>query len=389
MKKRKVLCVFGTRPEAIKMGPVINRLREERKRLQVKVCVTAQHRGMLDKVLNLFNISPHYDLNLMREGQSLEHITRQVIERFSPVLDKERPDLVLIHGDTSSSLLAAMSSFYKKVPVGHVEAGLRSYDLNNPFPEEANRRLSDALCTLHFAPTRNAKINLLKENIAQGGIFVTGNTVIDALRWAVRTPKPFGEKRLKTFFKAGMNDRSSKIILVTAHRRENFGRPLKNICSALWEIAEKNKNVRIIYPVHPNPNVRSVVYKTLKNHPRILLLPPLDYLDFSALIKRSSIVVTDSGGLQEEAPSLGKPVLVLRKVTERPEAVKAFSAKVIGTDKSRIIREVSKLLNNAGHYRKMASAVNPYGDGRASRRIVEAILYFFNFKKIKPQSFSP
>jgi len=389
MKKRKVLCVFGTRPEAIKMGIVIKRLKAERKRLQVKVCVTGQHRGMLDEVLSLFKISPHYDLNVMEEGQSLEHITKQVIDRFSPVLEKERPDLVLIHGDTSSSLLAAMSCFYKKVPVGHVEAGLRSYDFNHPFPEEANRRMADAICTLHFAPTQNAKENLLKESIAPGGIFVTGNTVIDALRWAVQLPHEFREEKLKKFFKAQFTDHASKLILVTAHRRENFGTPLFNICSALRAIADKNPDVRIIYPVHLNPNVQSVVRKILKNHPRVLLLPPLNYLDFSNLIKRCSFVVTDSGGLQEESPSLGKPVLVLRKVTERPEAVKASAAKVIGTEKAKIIQEVSKLLNDTRLYKKMATAVNPYGDGRASKRIVDAILYFFNFKKAKPKSFTP
>lgn len=381
---RKILCVFGTRPEAVKMAPVIRSLREQSGRLRTRVCVTAQHRGMLDDVLKIFRIRPDHDLNVMQEGQSLEQITKAVIERLPQVLRRERPDLVLVHGDTSTTFLAALASFYARIPVGHVEAGLRSHDYAHPFPEEANRRLADALCTLHFAPTPSAKKNLLKENISAGGIFVTGNSVIDALHWAVRRPRAFGDRRLRDFL-AGPPD--SRLVLVTAHRRENFGRPLEEVCAALKTVADRFPGVRIVYPVHLNPNVQSVARKTLSGHSRILLLPPLDYLDMSRLIQESFLVVTDSGGLQEEAPSLGKPVLVLRKVTERPEAVAAGTAKVIGTGQGDVVREISRLLQDPRAYRRMAEAVNPYGDGAAARRITEAILWHFGLKKRRPADF--
>lgn len=385
MKPKKILCVFGTRPEAIKMAPVVMELKR-RKRFQVKVCVTAQHRSMLDEVLRLFKIKPQYDLRVMEEGQSLEHITKTVVDRLAPVLRKEKPDLVLVHGDTSTTFLATLACFYQRIPVGHVEAGLRSYNFNHPFPEEANRRLADALCGLYFAPTRSAKGNLLKENLDPGRIFVTGNTVIDALRWAVGRKRPFGNAELKKYF--ARKPPAEKIILVTAHRRENFGEPLQNICRALKKIADDFKDVKIIYPVHLNPNVQGPVKKILSRHPRVLLLPPLDYLDLSRLIQKSHLVVTDSGGLQEEAPSLGKPVLVMRQVTERPEAVRAGTARVIGTDRGRIVREVSRLLRNPRLHRMMAEAVNPYGDGRASTRIAQAVLYHFGDRHQKPKDFS-
>lgn len=393
----KILCVFGTRPEAIKMAPVIQKLRAPsplplpqgeriKERVIVKVCVTAQHRSMLDEVLEIFKIRPDYDLNIMEEGQTLEQITKKVVERISPLFKKEKPDLVLVQGDTSTTLLATLAAFYQKIPVGHVEGGLRSYNYSHPFPEEANRRVADAICHLHFAPTLTAKKNLLKENIPAQNIFVTGNTVIDALQWAVSQPHEFSNSILRNFFNSQFSIRSSQLILVTAHRRENFGKPLQNICKALKNIADTNRFVRILYPVHLNPNVQQAVKKNLGKHARIILLPPLNYLDFSHLIKRCSFVVTDSGGLQEEAPALGKPVLVLREMTERPEAVEAGTVRVIGTSQNRIVTEISRLLTDPKHFRKMAMAINPYGDGKASERIRKAIFHYFNLGK-KPKDF--
>lgn len=386
--RKKILCVFGTRPEAIKMAPVIRQLKIQDSRFKTKVCVTAQHRSMLDEVLRMFKIRPDYDLNIMQENQTLEHITKQVIEKISPVFKKEKPDLALVHGDTSTTLLTTLAAFYQKIPVGHVEAGLRSHNYEHPFPEEANRRLADALCALHFAPTQTAKKNLLAENIPAENIFVTGNSVIDALLWAVSQPHEFQNPILKKFFSNHPIAPSPHhpIILVTAHRRENFGTPLANICKALRLVADKYKNVRMIYPLHLNPNVQHPVKKILQNHPRILLLAPLNYLDFSHLIKECAFVVTDSGGLQEEAPSLGKPVLVLREVTERPEAVQAGTVRIIGTEQNRIFSEIARLLTDKKHYHKMANAVNPYGDGKASERIARAILYYFGKAK-KPKDF--
>lgn len=388
MSSKKVLCVFGTRPEAIKMAPVILALQNESPRLQTRVCVTAQHRGMLDDVLRTFRIRPHHDLNIMQEGQTLEHVTQAVVTRLAPVLQKEKPELVLVHGDTSTTFLAALACFYQKIPVGHVEAGLRSHDFEHPFPEEGNRRMADALCALHFAPTAEAKRNLLKENIASRGIFITGNTVTDALQWACAKPHAFQNPALKKFMRAPAN-RSARLVLVTAHRRENFGKPFESICAALRRIADDFKDVRIVYPVHPNPNVRGPAHRILARHPCIALLEPLNYLDLAHLMKRSYCVVTDSGGLQEEAPSLGKPVLVLRQVTERPEAVRAGTAKIVGTNASAIARETARLLNNAGAYKRMANAVNPYGDGRAALRTVDAVLHYFGMKKTRPADFMP
>ncbi|MBI4217895.1 MAG: UDP-N-acetylglucosamine 2-epimerase (non-hydrolyzing) [Elusimicrobia bacterium] len=387
MAQKRILAVFGTRPEAIKMAPVIAEIRRRASQIQVKVCITAQHRDMLDDVLRTFRIRPNYDLNIMEEGQSLEHIAKSVMERFPSILKKEKPDLVLVHGDTSTTLLATLASFYGRVPVGHVEAGLRSYDFSHPFPEEANRRLADSLCSLHFAPTGSAKENLLKENISSQGIYVTGNTVIDALQWAVREPHTFQNPALRKYFSFWQPNPNKHLILVTAHRRENFGEPIRNICSALKTIADRYPQTTLFYPVHPNPNVQTVARRYLSNHARIFLLPPLNYLDFSLLIKNSTFVVTDSGGLQEEAPSLGKPVLVLRKVTERPEAVRAGAVRVIGTEKKDILREMAALLEDRRHYEKMAMATNPYGDGHASERIVSAILHNFKLKKNKPVDF--
>ena len=356
--------------------------------IESKICVTAQHRGMLDEVLRIFKIKPDYDLNVMQDGQSLEYISRQIIDKMSPVIKKEKPDLILVHGDTSTSFLAALCAFYQRVPVGHVEAGLRSNDLDHPFPEEGNRRLTDALAKFHFAPTDSAKNNLMREAISPKNIIVTGNTVIDSLKWAVAQRHSFRDQNLKKIFN-GPEIKKQKVLLLTAHRRENFGRPLENVCKALRQVVCSHPEVLIIYPVHPNPNVVSVAKKILKNQARIELLAPLDYLDMAHLLKASYLVVTDSGGLQEEAPSLGKPVLVLRNVTERPEAVKAGAAKVIGTDSKKVYNEIASLLKSKAAYLKMANAVNPYGDGQASSRILDSILYFNRISKVKPRVFIP
>jgi len=381
---KKILCIFGTRPEAIKMAPVVKHL--ENSKFKVKVCVSAQHRHMLDQVLEIFEIKPDYDLNIMQEGQSLYHITTSCLERLRNVLDKENPDLALVHGDTTTTFASALACFYKKIPVGHVEAGLRTYDNFNPYPEELNRVLTDKICELLFAPTKTARENLLKENVPPEKIFVTGNTVIDALFLALKKKHKFRNPLLKKIFKNRQCQSTSQLkryILVTAHRRENFGKPIENICYALRKIAEEFNDVEIIYPVHLNPNVQSAVKKILSNHPRIHLIEPLDYLDFINLMKNSYIVVTDSGGLQEEAPALGKPVLVLRKVTERPEAVLAGTAKVVGVEKNRIFSSIKELLENKNVYNKMAKAKNPYGDGRASERILRIIESFFSSRAVK------
>ncbi|OGR82695.1 MAG: UDP-N-acetylglucosamine 2-epimerase [Elusimicrobia bacterium RIFCSPLOWO2_01_FULL_54_10] len=374
---KKILCVFGTRPEAVKMAPVVREIQKRKNQFALRICVTAQHRSMLDDVLKIFHMAPDYDLNIMKAAQSLEHITELVIHKIAPVLRREKPDLVLVHGDTSTTFLTALACFYQRIPVGHVEAGLRSYDFDNPFPEEANRRLTDDLCTLHFAATPTGRKNLLAENIRPEGIYVTGNTVIDALKWAVLQPHVFESKPLRDFFGPIMSSSDAQVILVTAHRRENFGKPMEDVCRALKRTADRFKDVRIIYPVHLNPNVQVPVKRILGGHPRVLLLPPLHYLDFACLLERSTFVVTDSGGLQEEAPSLGKPVLVLRKVTERPEAVAACTAKIIGTEAARVEREIARLLTEDSLYTKMANAVNPYGDGKAAARTVDAIQHYF------------
>lgn len=385
---KKILCIFGTRPEAVKMAPVVHELIKRKSRFAVKICVTAQHRSMLDDVLKIFRLVPDYDLNVMKESQSLEHITELVMSKVTPVLKREKPDLVLVHGDTSTTFVTALAAFYQRIPVGHVEAGLRSYDYDNPFPEEANRRLTDDLASLHFAATPTGRKNLLDENIYSEGIYVTGNTVIDALKWAVLQPHVFENKVLRAFFAQIMHNPDAQVILVTAHRRENFGKPLVNVFRALKKTADRFKNARIVYPVHLNPNVLVPARKILGRHPRILLLPPLNYLDFACLMERSTFVVTDSGGLQEEAPSLGKPVLVLRKVTERPEAVAAATARVIGTDFKRVYGEIARLLTQDDLYTKMANAGNPYGDGKAAVRTAEAILHHFGLGK-RPKDFSP
>jgi len=376
----KTLIVFGTRPEAIKMAPLIKELQSD-SHFDVRVCVTAQHRQMLDQVLDIFKINPDYDLNIMKHNQSLYSLTADVIIKFEEVLKKEKPDIVLVHGDTTTTFASALSSFYFKTKVGHVEAGLRTYNKFSPFPEEMNRKLTAALCDIHFAPTRRAKLNLLNEGVEEKDIFVTGNTVIDTLKYTVKQDYKFREPILNEI------DYTKRVITLTAHRRENFGKPLENIFEAVLHLADSFDDILFVYPVHLNPNVKDVAERILKGHPRIILTGPIDVDDMHNLMARSYLVLTDSGGLQEEAPSLGKPVVVLRGTTERPEAVLANTVKVAGTEKEKIIEIVEKLLIDKEEYSKMAHAVNPYGDGFASRRIKDALLYYFGYKKEKPEEF--
>ena len=362
----RILTVIGTRPEAIKMAPVINALRS-RASFDTSVCLTAQHRELLDQVIAVFDLPVHFDLNLMSPNQTIFDVTAKVLCGMERVLDEAKPDVVLVHGDTSTSFAAALAAYYKKIPVGHVEAGLRTYDKFQPFPEEMNRRLADALCDYHYAPTSGARVNLLKESIPESGIVVTGNTVIDALLDMTARPYAFEDPLLE---RAGEDRR---LLLVTAHRRESFGEPFLEMCTAMRDLACGNADLEIIYPVHPNPNVRKAVDAVLTGHERIHLIEPLDYAPFVHLLKKAAIVLTDSGGIQEEAPSLGKPVLVMREVTERPEAIEAGTAKLVGTSRGRIVSEVQRLLDDEDAYGNMATAVNPYGDGHAAERIVRHI----------------
>jgi UDP-N-acetylglucosamine 2-epimerase (non-hydrolysing) len=386
-----VLTVFGTRPEAIKMAPVIRELhkrsrvdtlnvpRSNVQRVTVKICVTAQHRQMLDQVLELFAIKPDIDLDLMEDNQSPASLTARAMTALTEVLEQVRPDLVLVQGDTTTAMVAALAAFYQKIPVGHIEAGLRTRNRYSPFPEEINRHLIGVLATYHFAPTRTAADALRAEGVPEDAIFITGNTVIDALLWIVSQP-PSQETcalldRLLNAERKIRNPQSEiRNILVTAHRRENFGQPLENICIALREIVRRNPDVQVVYPVHMNPNVREPVYRILNGHERLHLIEPLPYEPFAHLMKHAYLVLTDSGGIQEEAPALGKPVLVMRRETERPEAVEAGTVKIVGTDSERIIAETERLLYDADEYRRMAHAVSPYGDGHAAERIVAALL---------------
>ena len=367
----RVLSVFGTRPEAIKMAPVIKAL-EEAPGVEAGVCVTAQHRSMLDQVLGLFHVSPDYDLDIMRENQDLAHITQAVLTGMMDVLEDFKPDRVLVHGDTTTTLAAALAAFYRMVPVSHVEAGLRTSDPYAPFPEEMNRKLTDAIADLHFAPTETAKDNLTREGVPQDRIVVTGNTVIDALLSVTKRLKKNKDLRQEQESRFSSLDPARRLILVTGHRRENFGPGFENICAALAELADHG-NVEIVYPVHLNPNVTESVNKSLDGKPNIHLMGPLDYLPFVYLMDRAYLVITDSGGIQEEAPSLGKPVLVMRDVTERPEALDAGTAKLVGIDKKNIVAEAVRLLDDEDAYATMSRAHNPYGDGKASQRIVEEL----------------
>ena len=363
----KVMVIFGTRPEAIKMVPIIQELRKNPDRFCVKVCVTAQHREMLDQVLNLFDIKPDYDLDIMRKNQNLFQITISILTSMQNILRDLQPDIVLVQGDTTTAFSVSLACFYLKVPVGHVEAGLRTNNKYSPYPEEINRRLISHLADLHFAPTENAKQNLLSESICPHTIYVTGNTVIDTLLTIVKRESDF------QLTLSGIDFEKKRVILVTAHRRENLGEPLKNICLALKDLVKQYEDIQIIYPVHLNPNVQKIVYDMLDGVERVHLTKPLGYEEFAHLMCRSYLILTDSGGIQEEAPSLGKPVLVLRTMTERPEAVEAGAAKVIGTKRENIVTAVRMLLDNKDEYDRMANVCNPYGDGNAAKRVVEIL----------------
>ncbi len=377
----KVLCVFGTRPEAIKMAPVVKELQRFPGRIAARVCVTGQHRHMLDQVLRLFDVASDYDLDIMQPDQSLSYITARTLIKLDEVIHQERPDWILVQGDTTTAMAASLVGFYHRVKVGHVEAGLRTRNKYHPFPEEINRKIVDTLADLYFAPTQWARQNLQEEGIPDTAIRVTGNTVIDALQAIASQPPPSNTKALlpkvALEIKAASESetRNPRLILVTAHRRENFGKPLENICAALKELAlSEGSNVKIVYPVHLNPNVQRPVRASLEGIANVFLLPPLGYAPLVHLLKRAYLVLTDSGGLQEEAPSFGVPVLVLRETTERPEAVSAGTARLVGTDPERILSETHRLLHDADAYEAMLQRSNPFGDGRASHRIVQALL---------------
>ncbi|WP_165463402.1 non-hydrolyzing UDP-N-acetylglucosamine 2-epimerase [Atlantibacter sp.] len=368
----KVLTVFGTRPEAIKMAPLVHALAKD-PYFDARVCVTAQHREMLDQVLHLFSIVPDYDLNIMKPGQGLTEITCRILEGVKPVLEEFQPDVVLVHGDTTTTVATSLAAFYQHIPVGHVEAGLRTGDLSSPWPEEANRTLTGHLALYHFAPTENSRANLLRENVADKRIFVTGNTVIDALitvRDNILADVAL-QHELASRYPFLRDDK--KLILVTGHRRESFGQGFEHICEALAEIARANEDVQIVYPVHLNPNVSEPVNRILGHVDNITLIEPQDYLPFVWLMNRAWLILTDSGGIQEEAPSLGKPVLVMRETTERPEAIKAGTVRLVGTDSEHIVAAVTHLLHDDTEYQAMSRAHNPYGDGKACARILHAL----------------
>ena len=381
MENIKVMAVFGTRPEAIKMCPLVLEL-QKYENITPIVCVTAQHREMLDQVLDIFGVKPDYDLDIMKTRQTLNGITTRVLEGMEDVLRKEKPDIVLVHGDTSTSFVAALASFYEQIKVGHVEAGLRTYDIYSPFPEEMNRQLTGRIANLHFSPTQRNYDNLIKENIDSEKIYITGNTVIDALKTTVKDNYEFQSECLRS-----LDFEDKRVIVVTAHRRENLGKPLEDICNAISEIVDEYPDTEVVYPVHLNPAVRETVWSILGDKDRVHLIDPLDVMELHNAISRSFMVMTDSGGIQEEAPALAKPVLVLRKETERPEAVAAGTVKIAGVDKEVIKTLAKELLDNQDEYNKMAHAANPYGDGEASRRICEAILYEFGLKTERPDEF--
>ena len=370
IKKNKILFIFGTRPEAIKMAPLIKEFQKHTDILDTKVCVTAQHRQMLDQVLDVFDIKPDFDLDLMQEGQSLLQLTARVFSGLEKIFSEVEPDWVLVQGDTSTVMAASVAAFYSGIKVGHVEAGLRSGNRYAPFPEEINRRIASVTAELHFAPTETARRALLAEGIDDKMIHVTGNTVIDALLW-VREKVKQNQPDIANVLKKKLGDK--RMILVTGHRRESFGEGFEQICLALKDIAEQYKDIVIIYPVHLNPNVREPVNRILNGHDNILLIEPLSYTDFVWLMDRSYLILTDSGGVQEEAPSLGKPILVMRDVTERTEGIEAGTAKLVGTDRQKILFETCRLLTDRSEYDRMAQASNPYGDGKSSKRILDII----------------
>ncbi len=372
MQKLKILSIFGTRPEAIKMAPLVQEL-QAADSIESRLCVTAQHREMLDQVLNLFKITPDYDLNIMKPGQDLTDVTCNVLSGLREVLDDFKPDRVLVHGDTTTTLATSLAAYYAQIPVGHVEAGLRTGDIYSPWPEEINRKLTGSIATQHYAPTSWARDNLLKEGIPEDRIVITGNTVIDALLWVDKQlgKDPGLQQKAASYFP--FLDKKQRLILVTGHRRESFGKGFEDICHALLQLSQQ-EDVQIVYPVHLNPNVQEPVHRILGNKANIHLIGPVDYLPFIYLMRNSYIIITDSGGIQEEAPSLGKPVLVMRNTTERPEAVTAGTVQLVGSDQQTIITAAKRLLNNPEHYKKISFSHNPYGDGKACQRIVERLL---------------
>jgi UDP-N-acetylglucosamine 2-epimerase len=383
---KKVMLVFGTRPEAIKMAPLVKEFQKQKERIETVVCVTGQHREMLDQVLEIFDIKPDYDLNIMKQGQDLYDVTARVLTGMREVLKEVKPDVVLVHGDTTTSTAAALATFYQQIPVGHVEAGLRTHNIYSPWPEEMNRLLTGRLATYHFSPTPLSRNNLIKESIDDRNIIVTGNTVIDALYWVVdkiKNNKELNNELENVLSKAGYDvnrlNNGKKLVLITGHRRENFGDGFINMCTAIKDLMVKYPDVDFVYPMHLNPNVRKPIHEVfgenLSGLKNMFFIEPLEYLSFVYLMEKSSIVLTDSGGIQEEAPGLGKPVLVMRNTTERPEALNAGTVKLVGTDYNKIVNEVSSLIDDKAAYEKMSKAVNPYGDGLACGRIVNALLY--------------
>ncbi len=369
MEKIKLMTVFGTRPEAIKMCPLVLEMRKYPEYIQPIVAVTAQHREMLDQVLDLFGIKPDYDLNIMTAGQTLYDVTTRALMGLKDVMEEAKPDMVLVHGDTTTTFAGALAAFYAQIPVGHVEAGLRTGNKYSPYPEEMNRKLTGSIADMHFSPTSTSKGNLLRENVDEKNILVTGNTVIDALQTTVREDYKFEDAELNKVFASG-----NRLILMTTHRRENLGEPMRHVYRALKSVLETHSDVEAIFPVHKNPKVREIVREVLGALDRVHLIEPMDYEPFANLMAKVDIVLTDSGGIQEEAPALGKPVLVLRDTTERPEAVEAGTVKLVGTAYEDVLHETNLLLDDAEHYRSMAEAANPYGDGRACERIIKAIL---------------
>ena len=381
-KKIKVMTVFGTRPEAIKMAPIVLELQKHPDTILPVVAVTAQHREMLDQVLNLFQIKPDHDLNIMAAGQTLFDITTRAMMGLDKVLTEEKPDIVLVHGDTTTTFAGALAAYYHQTAVGHVEAGLRTHNKYSPFPEEMNRRLTGCIADLNFAPTSTSEANLLAENVPPESIFVTGNTVIDALHHTVRDDFDFQEESLKD-----VDFQNKRIILVTTHRRENLGESMRHVDKALKQLTEEFDDVEVVFPVHKNPKVREVVNEELGGLAKVHLIDPLDYEPFANLMHKAHLILTDSGGVQEEAPALGKPVLVLRDTTERPEAVDAGTVKLIGTDRERVYEEAKTLLTDESEYSRMAESVNPYGDGKAAARIIQAILYHYGLADGRPDVF--
>ncbi len=380
MKKLKVMTVFGTRPEAIKMAPLVHELSKHEEHIEPIVCVTAQHRQMLDQVLEIFHIQPDIDLNIMKDRQTLVQITTRALEALDQVIKETKPDIVLVHGDTTTTFVASLAAFYNQVAIGHVEAGLRTWDKYSPFPEEMNRQLTGVMADLHFSPTEGSADNLRRENKPEESIYITGNTAIDALKTTVRDD-----------YTHPVLDRvqGKKMVLMTAHRRENLGEPMRRIFRAVRRLINEHEDIAVVYPVHLNPAVQDVAQEVLGGHDRIHLIEPLDAFDFHNFARRAHLILTDSGGVQEEAPSLGVPVLVLRDTTERPEGIAAGTLKLAGTDEDQVYRMADHLLRDAAAYHEMAQAANPYGDGEASRRIVEAILHHFGMRQERPEPFTP